>query len=169
MLNISDLAKYPFIPEAVKYVKNLNIDIETLVKNDTQLFNMLNQYTMQRINNTIEGKEKREIKDANIDIISYPRAIMLLDYLADEITNRRFALFESKQAYNFLKLDTNENIAYLANTAFQWKIQLVRARYKSLFKIHCSVHSRCRGPIYYFHTIGPLGRHTNKASQYISQ
>jgi DNA primase large subunit len=147
MLNISDLAKYPFLPDAAEYVKNLKIEIKTLVENDTILFELLNERALQRINDTLDGKDKREVKDTNIEIISYPRAIMLLNYLADEITNRRFALFESKQAYNFLHKDTYENIEYLASIAFNWKIQLNMLNNKTFFKIHFFDYLKCASAI----------------------
>ena len=58
-----------------------------------------------------------------IEILSFPIAIMMISATNDPFLKRRYALAEAKRAYNSLKLENAEKIITIA-VFFNWKIKL---------------------------------------------
>ncbi|MEM2567617.1 MAG: DNA primase large subunit PriL, partial [Candidatus Bathyarchaeia archaeon] len=64
----------------------------------------------------------RKHQNEEIEILSFPTAIMLAAATENSFIKRRYALAEAKQAYNHLKFEPKEKILAVAKN-FQWKIE----------------------------------------------
>jgi len=132
----SDLAKYPFLKEAAEYVKTLDLKIEDLASPE---FSQILERAKERVEEAIlYAIASRKLQNEEIEILSFPTAIMLAAATENQFIKRRYALAEAKQAYNDLKFEPKEKILAIAEN-FQWKITTANAEenvapYK--FKLH---------------------------------
>jgi DNA primase large subunit len=119
----SDLAKYPFTVEAARYVSDKDLKIQDLVADVS--FEPVLDRAKKRIEETIISAKVSEGLQNNPDweILSFPTAIMLLSIIGDQRLIRRYALAESKRAYELLKKDPPANIIEIAKNTFGWKMR----------------------------------------------
>jgi len=123
MLTKSDLANYPFTTEAARYVSGLGLEIQDLVADE---YGAILDRAEKRIEEAItSAKISRESQDDEVEILSFPTAIMLLSIMGDERLRRRYALAESKRAYEILRNDAPAKIIEIAENTFSWKIRQV--------------------------------------------
>ncbi len=123
MLTKIDLAKYPFTAEAAEYVKGLGIEIDELASDE---YSPILERAEKRIEESIvEAKVSGEMQDVEVEIPSFPTAIMLVSQLRDERVARRYALAESKRANEILRNEVPEKILDIASNTFRWKIKPV--------------------------------------------
>jgi len=61
-------------------------------------------------------------RNDEIEILSFPIAVMMVSTTNDPFLKRRYALAEAKRAYNLLKQENKDKITQIANT-FNWKIK----------------------------------------------
>ena len=123
MLTKSDLAKYPFAIEAARYVSGLGLEIQDLVADE---YGAILDRAGKRIEEAItSAKIAREWQDAEVEILSFPTAIMLLSIIGDDRLRRRYSLAESKRAYEILRNDAPAKIIEIADNTFGWKIKQV--------------------------------------------
>ena len=61
-------------------------------------------------------------RNDEIEILSFPIAVMMVSTTKDVFLKRRYALAEAKRAYNLLKQENKDKIIQIANT-FNWKIK----------------------------------------------
>ncbi|MEM1565399.1 MAG: hypothetical protein QXQ08_05435, partial [Candidatus Bathyarchaeia archaeon] len=131
----NDLAKYPFLKEAAEYVKTLDLKIEDLASPE---FSQVLERAKERVEEAIlYAIITRKHQNEEIEILSFPTAIMLAAATENSFIKRRYALAEAKQAYNHLKFEPKEKILAIAKN-FQWKID-VAAEEKATpyeFKLH---------------------------------
>ncbi|MEM2202535.1 MAG: hypothetical protein QW595_02750, partial [Candidatus Bathyarchaeia archaeon] len=132
----NDLAKYPFLRQAAEYVKTLDLKIEDIVSPE---FSQILDRAKERIEEAIlYAMVSRKLQNEEIEILSFPTAIMLTAATQDSFIKRRYALAEAKQVYNDLKFESKEKILAIAKN-FQWKIDVVDAKEKTTsyeFKLH---------------------------------
>jgi len=115
----NDLAKYPFLREAAEYVKTLDLKIEDL---ESPEFSQILERAKERVEEAIlYAIVSRKLQNEEIEILSFPTAIMLAAATENQFIKRRYALAEAKQAYNDLKFEPKEKILAIAKN-FQWKI-----------------------------------------------
>jgi DNA primase large subunit len=115
----NDLAKYPFLKEAAEYVKTLDLKIEDLASPE---FSKILERAEERVEEAIlYAIVTRKTQNEEIEILSFPTAIMLVAATQNPFIKRRYALAEAKQAYNTMKNEPPEKILAIANN-FQWKI-----------------------------------------------
>jgi len=115
----NDLAKYPFLKEAAEYVKTLDLKIEDL---ESPEFSQILERAKERVEEAIlYAIVSRKLQNEEIEILSFPTAIMLAAATENQFIKRRYALAEAKQAYNDLKFEQKEKILAIAKN-FQWKI-----------------------------------------------
>ncbi|MEM4246175.1 MAG: DNA primase large subunit PriL [Candidatus Bathyarchaeia archaeon] len=145
MFGRSDFAKYPFLPSAGQYVSSLNIGLEDLSAED---FKRVDEHAKARILDAIVGCERRE-RPANddIEILSFPRAVILLNYIHEERANRRFALFEAERSYRFLCSESDEKLIGLSKEMFNWDMVPVISGSERLFSLHVSDYLKCAASI----------------------
>ncbi|MBC7130522.1 DNA primase large subunit PriL [Candidatus Bathyarchaeota archaeon] len=130
----SDLAKYPFLKEAAEYIKKLDLSIEELASPDyTEILERAEERVQEAILYSIIT---RKTENEDIELLSFPTAMMLVAATGMPFIKRRYALAEAKQAYNDLRFEPKEKILAVARN-FQWKIDIAEegvAPYE--FKLH---------------------------------
>jgi DNA primase large subunit len=123
LLSQNDLARYPFIPEAAKYVKNLDIKIDDLA---SQTYNRILDRAEERIEDAIiNARVDRKLRENSIEIPSFPIAMMMVAAIDDSFIKKRYALAEAKGAYSQLEEEETEKILKIAKN-FNWKIKPIK-------------------------------------------
>jgi len=118
-----DLAKYPFLKQTAEYIKPLDLQIEDLTSAG---MDQILRRTEERINEAIlERRITRNTKNLNIEILSYPVALLLVAATENTLIKKRYALSEAKQAAADLVAEPKEKILKVA-LDFDWKIQLTQ-------------------------------------------
>lgn len=115
----NDLAKYPFLKETAEYVKKLDLRIEDLASSE---FAKILERSEERVEEAIlYTLVSRKLRNEDIEILSFPVAIMLTAATENSFIKRRYALAEAKQTYEDLKLEREEKILAVAEN-FGWKL-----------------------------------------------
>ncbi|MEM2105507.1 MAG: DNA primase large subunit PriL [Candidatus Bathyarchaeia archaeon] len=118
----SDLAKYPFLKSAAEYVKELDFKVEDLT--DPQ-FNAVLKRAQERIEEAIlyvlvSGNPRNE----DIEILSFPTAIILAIATENSFIKKRYATAEAKKAFNDLKFEPKGKLLAVAQN-FEWEISTI--------------------------------------------
>ena len=114
-----DLAKYPFLKETTEYVKKLDFSIEDLTNPE---FSKILERAEERIVEAIlDTLVSRKLRNEDIEIFSFPVAIMLAIATEKPFIKKRYALAEAKQTYEDLKLEPKERLHTIARN-FGWKL-----------------------------------------------
>jgi DNA primase large subunit len=112
------LAKYPFINEAAEYVKELDLkieDISELILNRAE--HRIEEALLYALVNT-------ELRKEEIEISSFPVAMMMVASTADKLMKKRYALAEAKRTYELLEEESKDKILEVTRV-FNWKIRTV--------------------------------------------
>lgn len=72
--------------------------------------------------------------NSEIEILSFPIAVMMVSTTKDVLLKRRYALAEAKRAYNLLKQEPKDKVMQTAN-AFKWKIRSATSEHSD-FALH---------------------------------
>ncbi|MGQ9538776.1 MAG: hypothetical protein ACUVTE_04225 [Candidatus Bathycorpusculaceae bacterium] len=132
----NDLAKYPFLKQAADYVKILDLKIEDLTSPD---YAKILERATERVEEAIlYAIVNRKLQNEEIEILSFPTAIMLTAATENPFIKRRYALAEAKQTYNDLKFEPKEKILAVAQN-FNWKLATFSAEEVAVpyeFKLH---------------------------------
>src|SRR5881628_1808060 len=149
MLTRADLAKYPFLSEASEYVRELGLSVEELSAPE---FSPVLDRAERRLEEALsKGRVSRDITNESSEILSFPVSNLILSLVGEERARRRFALAESKRAYELLRQETPEKIEHIASKTFGWKlkrldVRLVRRFYDFAVNLtdylHNSIHLR---------------------------
>jgi DNA primase large subunit len=130
----SDLAKYPFLPQTAHYIQNLNLDITELTSPE---YTPILERAEERIKNAIlhgnTGKPTRK----EIEIPSFPIAMLIIATIGDQYLKKRYALAEAKTIHTYLKEENEQKILQIAKH-FKWKIELLSSNGKisNQFTLH---------------------------------
>jgi DNA primase large subunit len=127
----ADLAKYPFLKQTSAYMKRLSLDIDELASPE---FARILQRAQSRLENSISFVlvGKKSVSEYDIEIPSFPIAIMLAIATKNSFIKKRYALAEAKQAYNGLddpdqepgfQGEPNEKLVAIAHD-FGWDINI---------------------------------------------
>src|SRR5271157_3311006 len=117
----NDLAKYPFLKETAEYIKPLHLQIDDLA---SMGMDQALKRAEERVNEAIiERSVSRDIKQINIEILSFPIALLLVIATENSFIKKRYALAEAKQASADLFNESKEKILKIAQD-FDWKIKL---------------------------------------------
>jgi DNA primase large subunit len=115
----ADMAKYPFLPRTKEYIARLGIDLAELVE-------------LPPIRNRAKGRiyatfdlaayySQEPSKRLDIEIVSFPVAILYVGGTRDSALAERFALFEAKQISEYLEKEKDDIILGIAKS-FKWDI-----------------------------------------------
>jgi len=116
-----DHAKYPFTNEASEYVKSLNIGLKDLTSPE---FSVVLDLAEKRIIDALKtGRIDSELQ-GEAEILAYPAALMLIALAGEERAQRRYALSESKRAYELLRLESPALLFQIAEHTFGWKAKI---------------------------------------------
>ena len=137
MLTTTDLAKYPFTIEASEYVKSLKIGVSELASGGYDR-------VLERAEQRIRESEKDAMispawQDTDVEVLSFPTAIMFVSQMANQRIARRYALSESKRAYEHMRNETPEKVLHMAKNTFSWKITPAK-NVESGFNSNCGLH-----------------------------
>jgi DNA primase large subunit len=117
----NDLAKYPFLKETTEYVKKLDLKIEDMANPE---FAGILERAEERVEEAVlYALVSRKLHNEEIEILSFPVAIMLAVATENSFIEKRYALAEAKQAYNDMKFEPKERILALAQN-FRWKLEI---------------------------------------------
>ncbi len=138
----NDLAKYPFLKEAAEYVKEIGIDLKDLSEPKNPVVERAEKRLQEAILfATITGRSRKE----DIEILSFPIAVLMAAATKDSLIRRRYALAEAKRTYNLLKKEPKEKLIKIAEN-FGWKIQQADSEKQPYqFKIHFTDYLRNTG------------------------
>lgn len=122
VLTKNDLAKYPFIKtKASDYMKPLDLQIEELSEPE---FGPTLDRAEERIKDAInEGRVSKQLHNEDIEISSFPIAVMLVASTADAQLKRIYALAEAKRASELLTDERSEEKIIEIAKNFNWEIK----------------------------------------------
>jgi DNA primase large subunit len=106
-MDIVTLAKYPFLQESSKYVKEGGYSLDSIVNG--ALYERVRVRGKSRVIRAIEGIAKGDMSFDDVELLSYAVAKMYITVIKDNYLTKRYALMESKRAYEMLK-DEKENV-----------------------------------------------------------
>ena len=116
----SDLSRYPFLKENAEYVEKLDLRIEDLAA--PEFVNVL-QRAQERVEESIlYAVIDRNTRNEEVEILSFPVAVMLVIATGNSFIRKRYALAEAKQSYGDLRNEPKERIVAVAQN-FGWKLE----------------------------------------------
>jgi DNA primase large subunit len=118
----NDLAKYPFLKKTAEHVKKLGLNIEELA--NPEMSQILNR-AEERVKNAILTVSIGEKRENDVEIPSFPVAIMLAIATKNSFIKRRYALAEAKHAFSNMQFETRDKILAIA-ADFNWNLTLNR-------------------------------------------
>src|SRR5256886_8843240 len=121
MLTRADLAKYLFLAEASEDVRELGLAVEEVSAPE---FSPVLDRAERRLEEALsKGRVSRDITNESSEILSFPVSNLILSLVGEERARRRFALAESKRAYELLRQEDPEKLQYIASTTLTWKVK----------------------------------------------
>ncbi len=116
----SDLAKYPFLKETATYMKRLGLDIEDLTSPELGQILFRAQERLEKAIQFVYVGDRG--KDDDLEIPSFPVAIMLALATKNSFIKKRYALAEAKQAHLEFQAEPRERLMAIARD-FDWNIE----------------------------------------------
>lgn len=104
--NNRDLERYPFLNEASDYIRNAKVDFEEFNQPETEY---IIDAAIERIDYEMSGKvyEKLE-KRYKVEVLTFLASLMLVKSIGIPGVLRKYSLFESMRAENFLVKDLRD-------------------------------------------------------------
>ena len=94
------MAKYPFLKETAEYIKPLNLQIDDLASMGTELV----KRAEERVNEAlIDRRITRNAKRLDVEIPSFPLALLIVIATENSFIKKRYALAESKASIQRLR------------------------------------------------------------------
>jgi DNA primase large subunit len=120
----NDMVKYPFLKENAEYVKELDLKIEDLASPElTAALDRAEERVEEAILYAIVDRKTR---NEEIEILSFPAAIMLSIATGNSFIQKRYALAEAKRTYEDLKDESAERILRIARN-LGWRLMANRS------------------------------------------
>jgi DNA primase large subunit len=117
------MAKYPFTPEAAKHVQELDLKTTEL---DNPEYARITKRAQQRIEEAITNAiVTDQTHETEVELFSFPIAVMMVAAAKDSFLKRRYALAEAKRTYNILKQENQQKLTEVTAT-FNWRIRAAR-------------------------------------------
>jgi DNA primase large subunit len=117
-----ELAKYPFVLDAAEEVKRLDLDVSNL---ENPSLKTIVDRAQNRIDEALKNSPPQVSytpRKENIEIPSFPVAIILAAASNNDYIKRRYALAEARRAYELLQEEDKDRIIEVAKV-FNWKIR----------------------------------------------
>lgn len=111
---LSILARYPFLPEARKYLSAYGFTLQSFAD---PAYSKIVERAFQRVRDALERGEHvelPEVEDELAELASYPLAIALVAAVGDRFLMRRFALAEASLAQRLLAVEDREMLLRIA-------------------------------------------------------
>jgi len=128
LISREDFAKYPFTKGAAEYVEKLDLKIEELASPE---YIRVIQRAEQRVDEALIDKIVRnaDLLEKEIEILSFPVAVLFVAKIGDNFLKRRYALSEAKRAYEILRDEDDIKLVEVARTTFDWKARTEAHRF----------------------------------------
>ena len=126
MISEREAAKYPFLKEAVALVEVLNLTLDDL--SDPSHERVLDRAERRVSQAILNRKADADLGDPITELLSFPIANMFVNVMAEDFLDRRYALSEAVRANELLGDESEDRIAKMARTEFDWNLRLVRER-----------------------------------------
>lgn len=117
------MAKYPFLPEASRYIKSLGLTTNELP--DPQLEQILIRAETRVEDAILSTSVRNQILKEDVEIPSFPIAIMMVAATENSGLKRRYALAEAKRVSASLKDESADKIVVVARN-FNWNIRMIK-------------------------------------------
>lgn len=129
-LTPTDLAKYPFTPQAAEHVQELDHRINEI---ESREYIKIVETAQRRINEAID---RRQISyplspSSEVELLSFPIAMMMVTSSDDNSLKKRYALAEAKRAATLLRREDKNKIAAISEL-FNWNIKPMKIYIKHL-------------------------------------
>jgi len=128
-MNMRTLAKYPFLPEALNIVRNM--DLEELLT--SSIYEDARDYGVSRVISCFDKDARIFVTDDEVKVIGFYISKLFLISLSDPIITRRFANMLRDELEGYLTEDDTENI-YLVASALNVKYKEVSGELRRLHK-----------------------------------
>jgi DNA primase large subunit len=116
----TDLAKYPFLKEASEHVKRLDLSMQDLANPEyAQILGRAQERVEEAI---LFTRVTRRLRNPDIEILSFPTAVMLVASTQNSFIAKRYALAEAKQTYEDLRQEPKNRIEKIARE-FNWQLK----------------------------------------------
>ncbi|TAJ44647.1 DNA primase large subunit PriL [Methanofollis fontis] len=113
MVDIQDLAKYPFLEEAQIYLRSADVSLELVLKSEKKA--SLLEAAVRRVTDALMQKKPPEMtfygRDAREDLITYVLARMLVSCLGDRLLIDRLVQYESRRSHARYVVEEEETAA----------------------------------------------------------
>ncbi len=124
MVELSTLARYPFLGDSKVYVKSNAISVEDLLEDP--LYERARTIGVERLDNAFKDRDvgNRSLateSDCIMELLSYPIARMIAVCIGDNYFKRRYALGEASHAYRNL---INEPTSFLINVSKEFNLDV---------------------------------------------
>jgi DNA primase large subunit len=107
-LDLAVAAKYPFLKESAKYLKDTGVTLDQLVSSvayDRARYQGRERVMEALIDGAIDDHPMRSEPDATVELLSYPVARMIVSAVAEPSFIKRYAIAEAKKANERLRLE----------------------------------------------------------------
>ncbi|MHA1377273.1 MAG: hypothetical protein ACTSRG_02715 [Candidatus Helarchaeota archaeon] len=118
-MSTSYLIKYPFTKEALKHLQTLEIDIFSLAKNYSEVFESAVENVEMILDNGEYITKKLYPGD---EVLLYPITKMLIEIINNDFLRFKFADIVSKRTQVFLSKESFDLIGNIAVNTFNWKL-----------------------------------------------
>jgi DNA primase large subunit len=123
-----DFAKYPFLKGTAERIRPLDLRIDTLSQNE---MSRILKRAEERVTTAITSLKIRDVNekvgtkksDSEIELDSYPVALLLVSATENSFIRKRYALAEAKEASHALAQEPKERLLKFAEN-FGWKLQV---------------------------------------------
>jgi DNA primase large subunit len=116
-----ELAKYPFVLDAAEEVKRLDLDVSNLENPSLKTIVDRAENRLEEALKTSPPMVSYRPRMEDIEIPSFPVAIILAAASNSDYIRRRYALAEAKRAYELLQMEDKDKLVEVAKV-FNWKI-----------------------------------------------
>lgn len=115
------MVKYPFLPQARQHVAKTELDFQSIIE-----LPVIRTRAKQRIAMAYSLAKRlatEASKDFEVEIASYPLAILLVSGTEERLLIERFALLEAQQINLYLRMEKREEVILEIARAFNWQVK----------------------------------------------
>ncbi|MCD6260949.1 MAG: DNA primase large subunit PriL [Thaumarchaeota archaeon] len=150
---LSTLAKYPFLPEARKYISEYGLTLESF---SDPAYSKIVERAKQRIVDAVRLGERVDpsnmSEDEVVELASFPLAIILVAAVKDRFLARRFALAEASLATKLLSEDAKDakrgskTVLRIARDVFGMDVEVTGNEYSMALRDYLKASMRFNAP-----------------------
>jgi len=160
------MAKYPFLPQAKKHIEGLGLDLQTLAE-----LPRIRHRARQRVSASYDPASRfseEPSKDFEIEIASYPLAIIYVGKTGEKRLIERFASYEAEQINKCLDREENEYIVLQIAKSFNWDVDVSPESH--IFSLHFAKYLQMgsKGRLFHDPKWKLISRRLEKGRMYLS-